>query len=91
MEFQFYAEQKYLLREGCVEARILTAEEASALGYEDGYVSGIEGGDLYVDGFDTKEDAQFHLESLVNCRIIDRPQPFRAGAQKNQRKARNER
>ncbi len=31
MEFQFYAEQKYLLREGCVEAQILTAEEASAL------------------------------------------------------------
>ncbi len=82
MEFQFYAEQKYLLREGCVEARILTAEEASALGYEDGYVSGIEGGNLYVDGFDTKEDAQFHLESLVNCRITDRPQPSRAGAQK---------
>lgn len=70
MEYEFYAEQKYLLDEGIVEARILTAGEAAALGYEDGYKHRGDGYTLYVDGFDTYRGAKNHLESLTDCRII---------------------
>ena len=34
MEYSFYAEQKYR-SDGKVEARVLTAAEAEAIGYED--------------------------------------------------------
>ena len=39
MEYLFYAEQIYLPKEGIVQARVLTAQEAEALGYEDGYTA----------------------------------------------------
>ena len=39
MEYAFYAEQIYLLKEGIVQARVLPAQEAEALGYEDGYTA----------------------------------------------------
>ena len=39
MEYAFYAEQIYRLKEGIVQARVLPAQEAEALGYEDGYTS----------------------------------------------------
>lgn len=41
MEYRYYAEQKYMYA-GYIEARILTAQEAAVLGYEDGYVRGHE-------------------------------------------------
>ena len=33
MEYAFYAEQIYRLKEGIVQARVLPAQEAEALGY----------------------------------------------------------
>ncbi len=77
MEYQFYAEQKYLPKEGRVEARILAAEEAGALGYEDGYVQSDKDSRLYVDGFYSEEAARHHLESLAGCRIKERPKPVK--------------
>jgi len=38
MEYAFYAEQIYRLK-GIVQARVLPAQEAEALGYEDGYTA----------------------------------------------------
>lgn len=40
MEYLYYAEQKYMYA-GYVEARILTAQEAEILGYEDDYVESV--------------------------------------------------
>ena len=40
MEYNFYLEQKYLKDEDRVEARILTADQAETMGYEDGYGEG---------------------------------------------------
>lgn len=70
MEYNYYAEQKYMYA-GYIEARLLTAQEAEALGYEDGYVKHHEDCKVYVDGFDTKEAAQNHLDDLENCRIME--------------------
>ena len=39
MEYAFYAEQIYRLKEGIVQARVLPAQEAATLGYEDGYTA----------------------------------------------------
>ena len=39
MEYAFYAEQIYRLKEGIVQARVLPAQAAEALGYEDGYTA----------------------------------------------------
>lgn len=69
MEYRYYAEQKYMYA-GYIEARILTAQEAAVLGYEDSYVRGHENCKVYVDGFDSEDAARSHLEDLVNCRII---------------------
>lgn len=44
MEYAFYAEQIYRLKEGIVQARVLPAQEAEALGYEDGYTAYEAGG-----------------------------------------------
>ena len=68
MEYSYYAEQKYMYA-GYIEARILTAQEAAALGYEDGYVRYHEDHKVYVDGFDSEDAARSHLEDLVNCRM----------------------
>lgn len=69
LEYSYYAEQKYMYA-GYIEARILTAQEAAALGYEDGYVRHHEDHKVYVDGFDSEDAARSHLEDLVNCRIV---------------------
>lgn len=69
MEYNYYAEQKYMYA-GYIEARILTAQEAEALGYEDGYVRSHEDHKVYVDGFNSEEAARNHLEDLENCHIM---------------------
>lgn len=69
LEYSYYAEQKYMYA-GYIEARILTAQEAAALGYEDGYMRHHEDHKVYVDGFDSEDAARSHLEELVNCRIV---------------------
>ena len=54
MEYLFYAEQIYLPKEGIAQARVLTAQEAEALGYEDSYTAQKPDGKLYVDGFEAR-------------------------------------
>lgn len=71
MEYNFYLEQKYLENEGRVEARILTADQAKALGYEDDYTSSHTGCKLYVDGFDSMEAVRNYLSDLVNCTLVE--------------------
>ena len=70
MEYDFYLEQKYL-DDGRVEARILTAAQAEAMGYEDGYKCGHEGHTLYVDGFDSIDAIHNHLSGLENCTLVE--------------------
>ena len=70
MEYLYYAEQKYMYT-GYVEARILTAQEAEILGYEDDYVESRDNCKVYVDGFDSEMDARKHLEDLTDCHIIN--------------------
>ena len=62
MEYPYYAEQTYMYT-GYVEARILTAQEAEILGYEDGYVDSRDNCKVYVDGF---SDAGAIGEYVVN-------------------------
>ena len=71
MEYLFYAEQIYLPKERIMQARVLTAQEAEALGYEDGYTAQKPDGKLYVDGFDSEAAARYHLEGLTDCRIMN--------------------
>ena len=71
MEYAFYAEQIYRLKAGIVKARVLPAQEAEALGYEDGYTAQKPEGRLYVDGFDSEAAARYHLEGLTDCRIMN--------------------
>ena len=71
MEYPFYAEQTYRLNDGIVQARVLTAQKAEALGYEDGYTAQRPEGRLYVDGFDSEMDARRHLADLTDCHIIN--------------------
>lgn len=70
MEYPYYAEQTYMYT-GYVEARILTAQEAESLGYEDGYVESRDNCKVYVDGFDSEMDARRHLADLTDCHIIN--------------------
>ena len=70
MEYKFYLEQKYLYR-GRVEARILTAAQAEALGYEDDYRRNAAGHKLYVDGFISVEAIHSYLSDLVNCTLVE--------------------
>ena len=71
MEYNFYLEQKYLKNEGRVEARILTADQAEAMGYEDGHRSSHAEHKLYVDGFDSIDAIQNYVSDLVNCTLIE--------------------
>ncbi len=57
MEYAFYAEQTYLLKEGCVRARVLPAQKPE--------------GRLYVDGFDSEAAARYYLEGLTDCKIMN--------------------
>lgn len=69
MEYNFYLEQKYL-NESRVEARILTAAQAEALGYEDDYRRSAADHKLYVDGFNSVEVIHSYLSDLENCTLI---------------------
>lgn len=71
MEYNFYLEQKYLKDEGRVEASILTAEQAQAKDYEDGYKKSFPGYKLFVDGFDSIDAIQNYVSDLVNCTLIE--------------------
>lgn len=70
VEYNFYLEQKYLY-EGQVEARILTATQAEAMGYKDDYIAACTGHKLYVDGFDSIDAIRSYLGDLVNCTLIE--------------------
>ena len=61
MEYPFYLEQKFF-DAGYLENRILTAQEAEALNYEDGYKAHGEGYTLYVDGYNSLETIQSYLD-----------------------------
>ena len=61
MEYPLYLEQKFF-DAGYLENRILTAQEAEALNYEDGYKAHGEGCTLYVDGYDSREAIQSDLD-----------------------------
>ena len=70
MEYNFYLEQKYL-HTGRVEAHILTATQAEALGYEDDYRSSHANHKLFVDGYDSLEAIHNYLSNLVNCTLVE--------------------
>ena len=70
MEYDYYLEQKYL-QEGRVEARILSAAQAEAMGYEDGYKSSGADHTLYVDGFDSLKAIHNHVSGLVGCTLVE--------------------
>ena len=70
MEYNYYLEQKYL-HKGQVEARILTAAQAEALGYEDDYKRSTASYKLYVDGFNSVEAIHSYLSDLVNCTLVE--------------------
>ena len=61
MEYPFYLEQKFF-DAGYLENRILTAQEAEALNYEDGYKAHGEGCTLYVDGYNSLDAIQNYLD-----------------------------
>lgn len=54
-------EQKFF-DAGYLENRILTAQEAEALNYEDGYKAHGEGYTLYVDGYNSLDAIQNYLD-----------------------------
>ena len=64
MEYNFYLEQKFH-DVGRWETRTLTAQEAEALGYEDGHKAHGEGYTLYVDGYDSLEAIQDFLDEVA--------------------------
>ena len=70
MEYDFYFEQKYLY-ERRIEARILTAAQAEAMGYEDDYKISCTDHKLYVDGFDSIDAIHNYLSDLVNCTLVE--------------------
>ena len=61
MEYNFYLEQKFH-DVGRWEPRTLTAQEAEALGYEDGHKAHGEGYTLYVDGYNSLDAIQNYLD-----------------------------
>ena len=67
MEYPFYLEQKFF-DAGYLENRILTAQEAEALNYEDGYKAHGEGCTLYVEGDDSREAIQSDLDEWASTR-----------------------
>lgn len=64
MEYSFYLEQKFH-DDGQWETRTLTAQEAEALGYEDGHKVHGEGYTLYVDGYVSQEAIQSFLDEIA--------------------------
>ena len=60
-----------ILNEGRVEARILTADQAETMGYEDGHRSSHAEYKLYVDGFDSIDAIQNYVSDLVNCILTE--------------------
>ncbi len=63
MEYPFYLEQKFH-DAGRLETRILTAQEAEALGYEDDYRTHGEDYTLYVDGYSSLKAIQNFLDEI---------------------------
>ena len=61
MEYPFYLEQKFF-DAGRLETCTLTAQEAKALNYEDGYKAHGEGYTLYVDSYNSLEAIQNYLD-----------------------------
>ena len=74
MEYPFYLEQKFF-DAGYLENRILTAQEAEALNYEDGYKAHGEGCTLYVDGYDTREPIRSDLDEGEPTRRANEEDP----------------
>lgn len=70
MEYNYYLEQKYLYA-GRIEARILTAAQAEALGYEDDYARSATDHKLYVNGFDSLDAVHSYLQDLVGCTLVE--------------------
>jgi hypothetical protein len=65
MDYSLYLSQEYILESGKVKCTTLTAAEAEAMGYEDGFKGHSKNGNIiYVDGFDTMQAIQNHIESL---------------------------
>lgn len=64
MDHKFYLEQKFH-DVGRWETRTLTAQEAKALGYRDGYKAHGEGYTLYVDGYNSLEAIQDFLDEAA--------------------------
>ena len=73
MEYPFYLEQKYVYASGRVEARLLTAAEAQAMGDEDGYTATDKTWKMYVDGFNSAESAVSFTKDLVDCTLLNPP------------------
>lgn len=70
MEYSFYVEQKYR-SDGKVETRVLAADKAESMGYEDGYKGIKDGCTVYVDGFDSERAVRNFLDDLHGCIIMD--------------------
>ena len=70
MEYNYYLEQKYLYT-GRVEARILTAAQAEALGYENDYVRCTADHKLFINGFNSLKALHNYLDDLVDCTLVE--------------------
>lgn len=70
MEYSFYLEQKYT-KAGIVECRIMGADEAERLGYEDDYVGRGDNCKIFVNGFDTEAGAKAYFEDLQDAIMVN--------------------
>lgn len=86
MEYPFYLEQKFH-DAGYLETRILTAQEAEALKYEDGHMAHGEGYTLYVDGYNSMEAIQSDLDEWEATRraYAEPSKPSRSGKKGRER------
>lgn len=64
MEYGFYLEQKFY-DSGRLETRVLTAQEAEALGYQNGHKAHGEGYTVYVDGYVSEKAVQDFLDEIA--------------------------
>ena len=55
---------------GIVECRIIDADKAKCLGYEDEYVGHSDGCKIYVDGFDTELGARSYFKDLQDAIMV---------------------
>lgn len=66
MKYPYYVEQKYDDK-GKIHTKILAADQAKNLGYEDGYREETEKYDLYVDGCDSIQTARDFIKECKNA------------------------